>query len=68
MRGILTLVIAIPVMIGCVIGFIVSPFILGFMVGYEFIAEHMNGAHKRNEERTKRRAGTIVKPEGMILP
>ena len=50
-RSALTILVILPMTVGFVVGFIVAPFVVGFMAAYEFIADHVEKVHLRNQER-----------------
>jgi hypothetical protein len=51
MRGMLTLLILLPLAVGLVVGFVVAPVVIGFMISYEFLAQHVHDAAKRLDEK-----------------
>ena len=50
-RSALTFAIILPMTVGFIVGFIVAPFAVGFAAAYEFIADHVEKVHLRNQER-----------------
>jgi hypothetical protein len=51
MRGMLTLLILLPLAVGLVVGFVVAPVVIGFKISYEFLAQHVHDAAKRLDEK-----------------
>lgn len=55
MRAILNILLLIPMGIGAAVGIVVSPFAIGFMIAYEYMAADVYGAFKRMEAKRKAR-------------
>lgn len=55
MRAIRNILILIPMTLGMAVGVLVSPFVIGFRLAYDWMATDINDVHRRLAEKRKAR-------------